>query len=61
MNFGSDNQACASEQVMEAMQAANRGFAHGYGDDEWTERATEELRRVFGCDLQAHFVATGTG
>jgi len=60
MNFGSDNQTCASEQVMETMLAANRGFTHGYGDDEWTRRATEELRRVFDCDLEAHFVATGT-
>jgi threonine aldolase len=60
MIFSSDNQACASQQVMESILEANRGFARGYGDDEWSKRATDELRRVFECDLEAHFVATGT-
>src|SRR5262245_1337162 len=31
MNFGSDNQAGASQQVLEAVIAANSGIAHGYG------------------------------
>jgi threonine aldolase len=60
MIFGSDNQSCASSQVIETMIEANQGFTHGYGDDEWTDRAVEELRRVFDYDLEAYFVATGT-
>src|SRR5215471_15492485 len=60
MNFGSDNQAGASEQVMKAVVAANAGNAHGYGTDPWTERATALLRETFACDLEAFFVPTGT-
>src|SRR5690348_3530794 len=60
MNFGSDNQAGACDAVLNAVLAANAGNAHGYGTDAWTERATNRLREVFECDLDAHFVLTGT-
>jgi threonine aldolase len=60
MNFGSDNQAGACEQVMKAVVAANAGNAHGYGTDPWSERATALLRQTFECDLEAFFVPTGT-
>ena len=60
MIFGSDNQSGASQQVIETLLEANQGFTHGYGDDEWTERAVDELRAVFDCDLDAYFVTTGT-
>ncbi|HYM36296.1 MAG TPA: beta-eliminating lyase-related protein [Steroidobacteraceae bacterium] len=60
MNFGSDNQAGASQQVIDAVIAANVGNAHGYGSDPWTERATNLLRETFQRDLEALFVPTGT-
>lgn len=60
MNFGSDNHSGTSEQVMAAMMEANHGFTHGYGDDSWTRKATDELKRIFECDLDVFFVATGT-
>jgi threonine aldolase len=60
MNFGSDNQAGASQRVIDAVVAANSGNAHGYGTDPWTERATSALREIFQCDLEALFVPTGT-
>jgi threonine aldolase len=60
MNFGSDNESGACQQVIETLLEANHGFAHGYGDDDWTGQAQAELRRIFDCDLQAWFVATGT-
>lgn len=39
---------------------ANEGFNHSYGSDKWTELATAELKKVFECDLEVFFVATGT-
>ncbi len=60
MQFGSDNQAGASLQVLETVTNANAGFTHGYGDDQWCARATEALTEVFGCELEVFFVATGT-
>jgi threonine aldolase len=60
MQFGSDNQTGASQQVLDAIAAANAGHAHGYGDDEWTARAVAALRDTFDYDLEAYFVPTGT-
>ena len=60
MQFGSDNQAGASQQILETVLSANSEFTHGYGDDQWCAEATEALRRFFGCELDAFFVATGT-
>ncbi len=60
MQFGSDNQAGASKQVLETLKLANTGFTHGYGDDQWCAKAKEALTEVFGCELEVFFVATGT-
>ena len=60
MIFGSDNQSGASPQIMEALLAANSGYAHGYGDDPWTHQAVEALKKIFDCDLDVFFVSTGT-
>lgn len=60
MQFGSDNQTGASPRVLETLQRANAGTTHGYGHDEWTDRAVAALRELFACDLEAFFVSTGT-
>ena len=60
MHFGSDNQTGASAQVMDFIHKANHGYTHGYGEDEWTERAVQALKETFECDLEAFFVSTGT-
>jgi len=60
MQFGSDNQSGASQQVLETLVSANTGFTHGYGDDHWCTLAKEALANVFACDLEVFFVATGT-
>ena len=60
MYFGSDNQTGASPQVLDMLAQANNEFTHGYGDDRWTHRAIEALKTLFECDLDAHFVASGT-
>ena len=60
MYFGSDNQTGASSKVMEMLEQANSEYTHGYGDDQWTYQATDNLKTLFECDLDVFFVATGT-
>ncbi len=60
MQFGSDNQTGASQQVLAMLTSANSGFTHGYGDDEWCARAARAIERVFECEAEVFFVATGT-
>lgn len=60
MQFGSDNHPGASPRVLEQLLRANAGHTHGYGDDEWTERARAALCQVFERELEVYFVATGT-
>ena len=59
--FGSDNQAGAHPQVLAAIEAANEGHAHAYGDDPWTARAKEILLERLGPDADVAFVFNGTG
>jgi threonine aldolase len=59
-SFGSDNHAGAHEAVLRMLAAANAGDAHGYGDDPWTERVSQDLCTRFGA-RGAYFVFNGTG
>src|SRR5579875_3206819 len=59
-SFGSDNHAGAHEAVLRAVVEANAGDAVAYGADRWTERATSELRRVFGADGEVFLVFNGS-
>ena len=36
MNFASDNTAPVAPAILDALVEANRGFALGYGNDDWT-------------------------
>ena len=58
--FASDNYAAAHPAVLEAVAAANTGWAPAYGDDAWTVRLRERLRELFG-DVEAFPVFNGTG
>jgi threonine aldolase len=42
------------------MDEANRGFAPAYGDDIWTERASNAFRELFETDCDVFFVFNGT-
>ncbi len=59
-SFGSDNHAAAHEAVLRAVVEANTGDAVAYGDDEWTKRATVELRRAFAADGDVFLVFNGS-
>ncbi len=58
--FASDNYAGICPEAWQAMQAANNGYVTSYGDDYWTERACEQIRRIFETDCQVFFVFNGT-
>ena len=59
-SFASDNNAGVHPQVLDAIVAANRGHAVGYGDDVYTEAAVRKIKREFGSDVAAFMVFNGT-
>ena len=60
MNFVSDNLAGASAPVMQAMAAANEGFAAAYGNDAWTKRVEALFAELFEREVAVCLVTTGT-
>ena len=59
--FGSDNHSGVSPEVLDAIAAANSEHALAYGDDEWTAKAAEIIKREFGEQAAPYFVFNGTG
>jgi threonine aldolase len=59
-HFASDNYAGICPEAWAALAAVNHDHAVGYGDDPWTEQATELIRQVFECDCEVFFVFNGT-
>lgn len=59
-NFKSDNVSGIHPKVLEAIKEANIGHDSPYGNDKWTERATEIIRNLFEKDVDVYFVALGT-
>lgn len=61
MHFASDNTGPAHPRVMEALAAANAGYAMPYGSDAGMEAVRAHLRAVFEApDAAIYLVATGT-
>src|SRR5205814_7260132 len=58
--FGSDNYAGICPEAWNALEAANRGHAPGYGDDAFTARAADLIREVFETKCEVFFVFNGT-
>jgi threonine aldolase len=58
--LASDNYAGICPEAWAAMAEANSGHAPGYGDDPWTERASDLLRDLFETDCEVFFVFNGT-
>ncbi|MBY0585950.1 low specificity L-threonine aldolase [bacterium] len=58
--FASDNAAGICPAAMSAWQEANAGYAPGYGDDAWTERAANRIREIFETDADVFFTFNGT-
>lgn len=61
MFFASDNSGPVHPQVMQALNAANTGYAMPYGDDPIMSAVRENLRDIFEApDAAVYLVATGT-
>lgn len=61
VSFGSDNHSGVHPRVLEAIAAANEGYAHAYGNDPWTREALGHFRALFGDQIDIAFTFNGTG
>ncbi len=58
--FASDNYSGICPEAWEAMRAANEGHAPSYGEDDWTQRASDLMRELFETDCEVFFTFNGT-
>ena len=58
--FASDNYAGICPEAWEAMQQANSDHAAPYGNDDWTQKASDLLRDIFEIDCEVFFTFNGT-
>ena len=58
--FGSDNHSGVHPKILSALQSVNDGYVIAYGNDEYTRKATEQLRGIFGKQTEIFFVYNGT-
>jgi len=59
-SFASDNYAGIHPAILQAITEANQGHAPAYGADEWTKKAVEKFKELFGNTIDVHFVFNGT-
>ncbi|MDA7425154.1 threonine aldolase family protein [Thalassococcus lentus] len=61
MNFASDNGGPAPQAVLDALAAANSGYAGGYGGDDLSQDVADRIRTLFEApDAAVYLAATGT-
>jgi threonine aldolase len=60
VNFASDNTAPVAPAVLDAIVAANSGYARGYGNDDWTRGVERKLSEIFEREVAVFLVPTGT-
>ncbi len=58
--FASDNYAGICPEAFAAMAEANHGHEVGYGEDTWTEKASNLIRDIFETNCEVFFVFNGT-
>jgi threonine aldolase len=58
--FASDNNAGICPEAWDTLAQANSGHAVGYGDDSWTQMASDRIRELFETDCEVFFVFNGT-
>jgi threonine aldolase len=59
-DFASDNTAGMAPEALEALAAANAGYARAYGADDVTGRAADLIRQRLDADVEVRFVFSGT-
>jgi len=60
VNFASDNTAPVAPVILDAIVAASRGYARGYGNDDWTARIEQRFAEIFEREVAVFLVPTGT-
>ena len=58
--FASDNNAGVHPNILTALTEVNDGHVIAYGDDPYTEKASAQLRDIFGQETEVFFVFIGT-
>jgi threonine aldolase len=58
--FASDNCSGICPEAWAAMAEANASHAASYGDDAWTQRVADLMRKIFETDCEVFFVFNGT-
>lgn len=58
--FASDNYAGICPEAWKALEESNNGFVHSYGEDVWTENASNKIREIFDANCDVYFVFNGT-
>jgi threonine aldolase len=58
--FASDNYAGICPEAFDALVEANHGHARSYGNDPWTEKASNLIRDIFETRCEVYFVFNGT-
>src|SRR5882762_5026705 len=58
--FASDNYAGICPEAWAALTEANAGHEVSYGNDTWTQKASDLLREIFARDCEVYFVFNGT-
>lgn len=56
----SDNYAGICPEALDYLLQANLGSAPAYGNDAWTQQATDRFRELFEIDCEVFFVFNGT-
>lgn len=59
-HFASDNYSGICPEAWAALTEANAGHEVSYGNDTWTQRASDLLREIFETDCEVFFVFNGT-
>ncbi len=59
-DFASDNTAGMCPEARQALLEADQGHLPSYGNDEWTQRASDAIRALFQRPCEVFFVFNGT-
>lgn len=59
-DFASDNTAGMCPEARQALLEADQGHIPSYGNDEWTQKASDAIRALFNKPCEVFFVFNGT-
>ncbi len=60
LQFASDNYSGICPEALDYLLKANQGDVPAYGDDQWTQKASDKFREIFEIDCEVFFVFNGT-